>query len=55
MQNSSITIKQALIRPHHLIPEPEIDPVIAFEFRVVEIVVAGSGDVAGQSKSHQCK
>ena len=36
MQNSSITIKQALIRPHHLIPEPEIDPVIAFEFRVVE-------------------
>ena len=36
---------KSLIRTTHLIPEPEIEPVITFEFCMVEIVVAGSDDV----------
>ena len=40
-----LALNQANIRPADLIPEPKVKPVIAFEFRVVEIVVAGCNDV----------
>ena len=39
-------LNQTNIRPADLIPEPKIQPVIPFEFCMVEIVVAGGNDVA---------
>ena len=38
-------LNQSLIRAADLIPEAEIEPVITFEFGVVEIVMAGGNDV----------
>ena len=40
------TLNQPLIRPANLIPEPKIQPVITFEPRRMQIVVAGRDDVA---------